>query len=501
MNQDYYLEQIFYHYILDNFDMVGTIKPQFFSNGTLKELFKITKDYVINYKEAPSFDQVKNLIAINKKENSIPMEVVNVIYKNKDNVKNFTDEWLRDNVISWATWTNFILSLHDTITQVKMVEGTVTSTNAKELVEKLKGGFTKTASLNYDDDSGSDFFDPEAHVAAEIAKFTTGYPYVDLCTRGGYWPGSLWVWMGAPKAGKSLVLQNLIAALIKTGKNAAYITLELSEAMIIHRIGANLFNIDSYEYEKLSKDKEKVKTIMTKWRTDNAYLTPGYLHIKEYPTSTASVFDVEAHLLKKEEEISNKMGKPFKFHVVYIDYINIMKNWRNPNSENTYMKIKQIAEDLRAMGQRNNWCIVTATQTGRGAFDASDVTASDVSESAALNATVDMMFAIIKDLQMDAASLMYWKCLLSRVSPLSNTRKKFDIQKKFMRLVENANEEYVSDATLETSITNKARHGGSFNRSATASVRQAQYSETAMSGTPIEQQKVELINYTGDSLF
>ena len=76
MNQDYYLEQIFYHYILDNFDMVGTIKPQFFSNGTLKELFKITKDYVINYKEAPSFDQVKNLIAINKKENSIPMEEI-----------------------------------------------------------------------------------------------------------------------------------------------------------------------------------------------------------------------------------------------------------------------------------------------------------------------------------------------------------------------------------------------------------------------------------------
>ena len=46
-----------------------------------------------------------------------------------------------------------------------------------------------------------------------------------------------------------------------------------------------------------------------------------------------------------------------------IDYINIMKNWRNPNSENTYMKIKQIAEDLRAAAQRNDWSIVTATQT------------------------------------------------------------------------------------------------------------------------------------------
>jgi hypothetical protein len=32
-----------------------------------------------------------------------------------------------------------------------------------------------------------------------------------------------------------------------------------------------------------------------------------------------------------------------------------MKNWRNPNTENSYSKIKQLAEDLRAMATRNNW--------------------------------------------------------------------------------------------------------------------------------------------------
>ena len=42
-----------------------------------------------------------------------------------------------------------------------------------------------------------------------------------------------------------------------------------------------------------------------------------------------------------------------------------MKNWRNPNTENTYMKIKQIAEDLRAMAQRLEIVIVSATQLSR----------------------------------------------------------------------------------------------------------------------------------------
>jgi hypothetical protein len=32
------------------------------------------------------------------------------------------------------------------------------------------------------------------------------------------------------------------------------------------------------------------------------------------------------------------------------------------------MKIKQIAEDLRAMAMRNSWAIVTATQVNRSGF-------------------------------------------------------------------------------------------------------------------------------------
>ena len=69
-----------------------------------------------------------------------------------------------------------------------------------------------------------------------------------------------------------------------------------------------------------------------------------------------------------------------------------------------------------------------------------------------------------------------------------------------MRLVENANEAYVSDATLETSITNKARQGGQFNRRATGN--NATYSQTAMSSSkPLEKTSVDLINYTGDQLF
>jgi len=83
------------------------------------------------------------------------------------------------------------------------------------------------------------------------------------------------------------------------------------------------------------------------------------LHIKEFPASTASSNDIGAYLRKAQELLG------YKFENIFIDYINIMKNWRNPNTENLYMKIKQITEDVRAMGQENNWAIISPTQTNR----------------------------------------------------------------------------------------------------------------------------------------
>jgi len=72
-----------------------------------------------------------------------------------------------------------------------------------------------------------------------------------------------------------------------------------------------------------------------------------------------------------------------------------MKDAKNPNSENMYLKIKSICEDVRAMAQRNNWCVVSLTQTNRSAYDSTDINMSSVSESGGLIATVDSLFGII----------------------------------------------------------------------------------------------------------
>lgn len=153
-------------------------------------------------------------------------------------------------------------------------------------------------------------------------------------------------------------------------------------------------------------------------------ITPGKLWVKEFPTSSASVFDLEAALLKKEEQLSLP-GKPFKFKNIFVDYINILKNYRNPNSENTYLKIKQLAEDLRAMAQRNNWCVITATQTNRGQANSTDVSYSSIGESYGLISTVDMLFGIISDVAMKAQGVYYLKIVANRATDHIEERKNF----------------------------------------------------------------------------
>jgi hypothetical protein len=150
-----------------------------------------------------------------------------------------------------------------------------------------------------------------------------------------------------------------------------------------------------------------------------------------------------------------------------VDYINIMKNYRNPNSENTYMKIKQLAEDLKAMGIKNGWAIITATQTTRSQYDTNDMSGNQVSESVGLGATVDAMFGIIADALMKAQGKYFLKCLYDRVAPEDNKRKLFNLDKSYLRITEDPTapiEEVFTTINGPSNASGGAYHNLYFNR-------------------------------------
>ena len=245
-------------------------------------------------------------------------------------------------------------------------------------------------------------------------------------------------WTSGILSHNTLWMGNLAAQAIKAVNNVAIITLELSDRKYLKRIGSNLLDIKISDYNRAAEDPEFIKKKMRNLAFDNM-ATPGQLHIQEFGTSQASVLDVEKWLRKVEEV------KGIKFKIVVIDYINIMKNWRNPNSENTYMKVKQLAEDLRSMAQRNHWAVITASQTKQSEFDATDMSMNSASESSGLVATVDAMFGIIQDPVMYTNNEYKLKVLANRDEGYKNAYRKFNVDYSHMRITEDLDSQIINE--------------------------------------------------------
>ncbi len=227
----------------------------------------------------------------------------------------------------------------------------------------------------------------------------------------------------------SIFLCNDAVNFVKNGKNVLFITCEMSAKKVVKRMGANMLNINIDNYDRESVDTDLMCKRLADVRQRQVF-PMGKLFIKEYPTSCCTTLDIENYI-KNIQEV-----KGFKVDVVVIDYINIMSNYRSHNSDDMYLKIKQISEDLRAIAVRQECLILTATQTNRGAFDSNDITLSNIAESAGLIHTADTMFGIIQDADMRSENLYLIKVLKIRDGEGKNNKIEMHIDYKKMKIGE-----------------------------------------------------------------
>lgn len=433
-----FFEQIMqYHYILRDTTLVNKINPNYFSEITLRESYKLAKDYVLTYGNVPK-KEIMYQLADDKEIDGLSHDVIDTIYAPEDNVNDIDRTYYHENIKARAKWITFNSALEKTIRFYKEHEHLVDTSNVSDITTRLIGIFQNNCEINFDDTDdgdGKDFFDALTHKQLKMVRKPTGYKFLDTCLVGGYFAGSLIVFVGAPKVGKSTWLLNLCANSSRYGNNNVYVSLEMNHEMVAQRLGSAMMNIPSMEYSTYSENTQYMTEQLRNLRNSN--FTPmGDIQIKTYGTSTLTVPELENYLLSMEKKRSAEYGKPYKFHNIFVDYINIMCNYRNRNSENTYLKIKTLAEDLKAMGQRNGWAIITATQTKREQFGSADIDAIDVAESAGLNATVDAMFGIIATAEMKLTGEYWLKCIYDRVAPFENKKQRFDVRKEFQQITE-----------------------------------------------------------------
>ena len=428
MTPDVYTEKIVFNKILADNRLFDTVDAKFFEISEIQKVYEICNKFFLKYKESPSKAQIKHLIKTNNLEELITLDYIDGLFN--INLDDYDNVWLNETVEAWIYWRSLNSSLFDAFTFMKTQ--TVDTENVKDVVDKVVSMIRDGGTVDLGNDTFLDFSDPTCHKSINYESFRTGYSYFDLTMGGGWIPGTLTVLAGGPKSGKSVWLLNMAANAVKANKNVMIITLELLDYQYLQRLSANLMGVTTAEYSNNIDDavwmKKKIQETINYGDGFNPF---GHLLIKSYPASTASANDIETFIRKVETT------KGIKFDLVVIDYINIMKNWRNPNTENLYQKIKQIAEDVRAMAMRNRWAILSATQINRTNLGNSDLFMTDISESLGLVATVDALYGIIQTEIMKAENEYLIKALALRNSEEINLKKKFLVDYKRMTIKEN----------------------------------------------------------------
>lgn len=425
MNTNVEHEKIFFNYFLSNPKYLKKLRSNFFMNDDIIFLTKIVIKFFEEYQEAPTKAQIKPLCK--NVDEDFDLDVVDSIYD--VDLKEYDEDWLKNTAESWLRFSVFRKELTKSVEYIKTTK--VTPSNISEVLAKATNMISVDGNINFDSDFGLNFFNVDDHKQDVVKTIPSGWDFIDQKV-GGYDQKTLVVYCGKPNVGKSIFLCQDAAKFIKCGYNVLFVTCEMSSQKVLKRIGSNLFKVPMSEYANFVKDKDKLKRKLSSIKGDGI-MPVGKLWIKEYPTSQATTLDLDAYL--KEFNATHD----YKIDVVILDYINIMSNWRNPNGDSTYMKIKQIAEDLRALAIKYQCLFVSATQISRstgGGWDSTDMSMESIAESAGLAATADTILGIIQDSIMYSQNEYWLKVLKVRDGEGKDSKCKLTINYDYMRLTE-----------------------------------------------------------------
>ncbi len=216
---------------------------------------------------------------------------------------------------------------------------------------------------------------------SETARTTvpTGWDVIDDLTQGGLGGGELGVIVAPAGVGKTWVLAAIGANSMKRGRHIVHYSLELNEAYVGLRYDSIFTGIAN---QNLKYHKDDVQKEMEK--------LDGDLVIKYYPTKSASVNTLSAHL-KRITTLGTEVD------MVVVDYADILKD--TGGSREVRHALGNIYEDLRGLAGEFQIPVWTASQANRSALDEDVIEATKVSESYQKIMTADFVMSLSRKVE------------------------------------------------------------------------------------------------------
>lgn len=413
-------EKMFLSYLNKRPEYFDLIEPEYFESECLDDFYLLVKDHYKAFKTFPTSQDLKIKLKGSDYDH-IPSSYSDIISKSS----NYSDEYAEEEIQKWIKYRSLKINVIKAAEYLQSSK--FTGADPDYLLSKIREMFK--SSPNFSNEEGLDFYSAEDHAIFYEDKIRSNYEFFNFVTGGGYDPKTLIVYVGPPNIGKSIYLANEASGFVRQGKNVLFISAEMSDKKCIKRLGSINLGIPLNSYDQKSRDVEYMSQKIKEFKYGGV-VDPGELHIVKVPTSRCTSNDIEAIIKRKEE----KLG--IKFDCLVVDYINILADARNKSSDNSYNKIKNISEDLRAIADIHDLLVVTATQTRRDGFNSTDITMEHIAESAALSHTADVIWAIIQTTEMYANAYYKLKLIKTRDSEAKHTMCRINIDPLTLRLTE-----------------------------------------------------------------
>ena len=431
------MEKHYFIHIMDNPDQFSKVDPPFFKNSDIQFIYTVIREEYLKSEShiVPSSQQIKAMVKLADQEGKINDKVINLLLTSDNS--DMDSEWLLPRFKGWKIQNQIKGDMLKGIDMVRGIEE-INYDNIVEVAHKLKGMFGNVLLVDDDDnDLGSDFDDPESHKQL-VSKncIPTGWSNIDTILGGGWSKSTLNVIMGETNVGKSMWLHNIATNAANNGANVLVITLEMATRKVMKRLGSMRLKINSDEYDEKSKDpvfmKQRINNLKSQSGAGVGNLfdsQPGKIFVKKYNTSDCTVTDIDNYIKKFEEVKRIKVG------MVIVDYINIMSIEKGFDITNMlYLKGKHLAEGLRRIGDKYECAVVTATQTDKAVWGASDIKLGDIPESKAIADTADSVWGIIRNPEMKKNNVYRLKILKLRDGEHHEENVRFDFNTKFLTM-------------------------------------------------------------------
>jgi len=362
------------------------IKPEYFDSEAAEWLVRTILKYMNEFEKMPTLDVLK--VKINSIERDVlKTSVIDTLKFAWNHLESDDLEFVKQEVLDFCKNQSIKNAILDSVPLLE---------NGK--YDMIKKNIDTAMKAGQDSDIGHEYKSMIVERYEDTVRnvVSTGWQVIDEITQGGFGKGELILFAAPPGIGKSWSLINIGVNAMKKGKTVAHYTLELNEGYVGQRYDAVLSGVAvanlKYNMEDVTK---AVKTVS------------GDLVVKHYPTKTASVTSLKAHMDKMI--LQNK--KP---DVVIVDYADLL---RGPQKEKRHEELEEIIEDLRGMAGEYEVPVYTASQINRSGAEDDIITGTKIAGSFSKMMTADFVVSLSRKIEDKLAGTGRWHVIKNRFGP------------------------------------------------------------------------------------